>query len=127
MNINKLIPKDKGDLLAAYRLEDYTYEQIKPIIPKLMEWLQDMNWPVAGIIGENLLRFQDHLEDEIMYVLNTNDTTWKYWIMAIFGKSTKSKVVQDRILQIATDPTLSEINDEINLIAIEIIKYAKWS
>ncbi|MDF2550901.1 MAG: hypothetical protein K0R77_176 [Chryseobacterium sp.] len=127
MNLNQLIPKDKSDLLPAYRLEDYKYEEIKSIIPQLMEWLQDMNWPVAGILAENLLRYQDDIEDEIMFVLNTNDEVWKYWVISIFGKSTKSKKIQERINQIATHPTPTEVIDEVNLVAIEVIKFAKWS
>lgn len=127
MNLNELIPKDKGDLLPAYRLEDYTYEEIKSIIPQLIEWLQDMNWPVAGILAENLLRYQDDIEDEIMFVLNTNDEIWKYWVISVFGNSTKSKKIQERINQIATSPTQNEINEEVNIVAIEIIKFAKWS
>ncbi|MCY0968550.1 DUF5071 domain-containing protein [Chryseobacterium wangxinyae] len=127
MNLNQLIPKDKSDLLPAYRLEDYKYEEIKSIVPQLMEWLQDMNWPVAGILAENLLRYQDDIEDEIMLVLNTNDEVWKYWVISIFGKSTKSKKIQERINQIATHPTLSEVTNEVNLMAIEVIKFAKWS
>lgn len=127
MNLKKLIPKDKGDLLPAYKLEDYTYEEIKSIIPQLMEWLQDMNWPVAGILAENLLRYQNDLEEEIMFVMNTNDEMWKYWVISIFGKSTKSTMIQERINQIATCPTQNEIDCEVNLVAIDVIKFAKWS
>lgn len=127
INLNELIPKDKGDFLAVYKLEDYTYEEVKSIIPELMEWLQDMNWPIAGVMADNLLRYQDDIEDEIMFVLNTNDEVWKYWVISVFGNSTKSLKVQERINQIATFPTQNEITEEVNLVAIEVIKSAKWS
>lgn len=127
MNLNELIPKDKGDFLAVYKLEDYTYEEVKSIVPELMTWLQDINWPIAGVMADNLLRYQDDIEDEIMFVLNTNDEVWKYWVISVFGNSTKSIKVQERILQIATSPTQNEINEEVNLVAIEVIKSAKWS
>lgn len=127
MDLNNLLPKDKCDLLPAYRLEDCTYSEIEPIIPQLMEWLQDMNWPVSRIIAHNLLRFQDKLENEILFVLNTNDGMWKYWVVSIFGNATKSKLIQKRIIQIATNPTIDEINCDVNIKAREIIDSAKWS
>jgi len=90
-----------------------------------MTWLQDINWPISGVMADNLLRYQDDIEDEIMFVLNTNDEVWKYWVISVFGNSTKSIKVQERILQIATSPTQNEINEEVNLVAIEVIKSAK--
>lgn len=126
MSLTELIPKDKSDVLSAYRLEDYNYHQIKSIVPQLMEWLKDINWPVVEIIAENLLRMQDNLENEIMYVLNSDDGIWKYWIISIFGNSTKSKLIQQKIIEIATNPNIYEINCETNVAAQKVINSAKW-
>ena len=45
--MDALIPQDKGDLETAEKLKNYTYEEVKDITPKLLEWIKDMNWPVA--------------------------------------------------------------------------------
>ena len=47
MNEQKLIPKDKFDLDAAKRLSLATPEQVSAVATPLLEWIADMNWPVA--------------------------------------------------------------------------------
>jgi len=36
-SIFELIPKDKGDITTATRLMAYSYEDVKPIVPELLE------------------------------------------------------------------------------------------
>lgn len=51
MNIKSLIPKDKFDIETAKKLSNYSFEEIQPIVPYLLEWLQDWNWPVSKTIA----------------------------------------------------------------------------
>ena len=47
MNARECIPKDKHDLLALERARELGFPLLNEIIPDLLEWLQDGNWPVA--------------------------------------------------------------------------------
>lgn len=47
MKLENLIPKDKHDINAIKNLDHYSYNEIKPICINLLEWIQDINWPVA--------------------------------------------------------------------------------
>ena len=46
-NIKDLIPKDKFDVSSFEQLMALNDAEIDPIIPELLKWIQDMNWPVA--------------------------------------------------------------------------------
>ena len=120
MNIQALIPKDKFDIETVKKLSNYSIKEIQPIIPELLEWLQDGNWPVSKPIADFLIPFTEDISLEILQILKGNDGMWKYWILLIFGKTIKNEIVIDEINRIALNPTDGEIVDGVNEIAIEI-------
>lgn len=122
MNIKNLIPKDKFDIEGAEKLKQYSFEEIKPIIPELLEWLQDLNWPVSKSVAETLIPFSENIALEILQILKGEDEIWKYWILLIFGKIIKNKLVLSEIERIAKNPTAGEFDSEIHEIAKEIIQ-----
>ena len=84
MNEQKLIPKDKFDLDAAKRLSLATPEQVSAVATPLLEWIADMNWPVALEIIHVLPKFHKELLPSIEPILlnRENDIIWKYWIFS---------------------------------------------
>lgn len=120
MDIKSLIPKDKFDLETVEKLKQHSFEDIEPIIPDLLEWLQDMNWPVSQPIAAFLLPFSEEIAPEIVKILKGKDEMWKYWILVTFGKNIKNKWVVQEITRIAENPTQDEIDHELNVIAHEI-------
>ena len=84
MNEQKLIPKDKFDLDAAKRLSLATPEQVSAVATPLLEWIADMNWPVALQIIHVLPKFHKELLPSIEPILlnRENDIIWKYWIIS---------------------------------------------
>lgn len=126
MNTTDLIPKHKHDIERAENLKNYSYSQLKPIIPELLEWLQDLNWPVAKPVSEYLESINGNISKEILDIFETNDDVWKYWIISFFGKITNDKFIRDEIIRIATNPTQGEISEEVDKIANEIILKRGW-
>lgn len=120
MDIKDLIPKDKFDIETAKKLSNYSINEVQPIIPELLEWLQDGNWPVSKPIADHLIPFTQDISLEILQILKSNDGMWKYWILLIFGKTIKNEIVINEIKRIAINPTDDEINDGVNDIAIKI-------
>lgn len=120
MDIKSLVPKDKFDLETVEKLKQHSFEDIEPIIPDLLEWLQDMNWPVSQPIAAFLLPFSEEIAPEIVKILKGKDEMWKYWILVTFGKNIKNKWVVQEITRIADNPTQDEIDHELNVIAHEI-------
>jgi len=105
MDITELIPKHKHDTETAEKLKNYSYEEIKPIVPQLLEWMQDMNWPVSRPVSAYLETHIDHISEEILRILRGNDEQWKYWIVIVFGPSTQNTEVLNEIKRIAFNPT----------------------
>ncbi|MFL5743003.1 MAG: DUF5071 domain-containing protein [Flavisolibacter sp.] len=86
-SLKDLIPKDKADTSTAKKLMGHNFEELKPIIPQLLEWIQDMNWPVAGPVSRYLESISEHLTPYIIEILRGDDSTWKYWCLIVFGRS----------------------------------------
>ena len=105
MKLQQLIPKEKGDMEAVEILNAFTYAQVKPIIPQLLIWLQDMNWPVARPVAEYLRQFTEEISPELLNILQGDDEMWKYWIIDVFGSTTTNTAVIKEMERIAYNPT----------------------
>lgn len=127
MNIKSLIPKDKSDIETAEKLKNYSYKELKSIIPDLLIWLQDGNWPIAKTISEYLQSICENISDEIFDVFKTNDLEWKYYMILSFGSITNDELIRNEIIRIAKNPTEMEIDSGLNEIAIETISIRKWN
>jgi hypothetical protein len=121
MDIQELIPKHKDDQEVIEALKKLSFEEIKPIVPELLEWLQDINWPIARPVAEVLKPFSDQLVPEILKILKTNDGIWKLWILTTLARTTKDQTLLKEIERIANYPTRDEIEDEVNAEAIAIL------
>ncbi len=44
------LPQDKYDTEAATALVGAGWESIAPVMPQILTWMQDLNWPVAHIL-----------------------------------------------------------------------------
>jgi len=121
MDIKKLIPKHKFDEGVIAGLKELSFEQLRPIIPELLEWLQDMNWPIAKPIADILKPFADRMTPQIIEILRTNDSMWELWILVTLARTTTDPLLLNEIERIAKFPSKIEIEDGVNLEAIAIL------
>jgi hypothetical protein len=123
MDKGSIIPKHKADLETAERLMDYRYEDIRTVVPDLLMWMQDMNWPVAGPVSRFLKTITRQITDELLLVLKGNDEEWKYWCLLSFF--TDEKEIDNRIVseieRIVEQPTKAEVEAEVYDIALVIL------
>ena len=54
-------------------------------LPKLIEWLQDMNWPGASTISTYLKGRGKSTIEPVRKALQSEDNMWNYWILEQFG------------------------------------------
>ena len=124
--IKTLVPKHKQDM-DFDKITDfywYEYQELKPIIPELLTWLQDYNWLVAKPIARHLQKMLPDILPELMPILDGNDSTWKYWVLQIFFIETKSEYwenIRTTIEQLAFNPSENDKKEEVNLLALEIL------
>jgi hypothetical protein len=110
MDQQPLVPSNKEDVETASRLKDHTFEELKPFIPQLLSWIQNMNWPVAAPVADYLLTVSPSITSEIIEVLKGNNDVWKYSCLHVFGyQETIDPLLLEEIKRIATYPTAGEI------------------
>lgn len=77
----KLLPKGKNDTDTARKVLELDPADIEPILPMLLTWMQDLNWPVARVLAPYLAKTCLLLEADIRNVLKGDDGMWKYWVI----------------------------------------------
>ena len=83
--IQPLTPKRNKNVWGncAVIISERSEEEIKPHLPEVLEWLQDMNWPGAFCILDRLQKYEDidSLNKSLMICLRKakmlNDETWE--------------------------------------------------
>lgn len=61
-------------------------EDIIPLLPRLLEWIQDMNWAIAPEVVEILIAFPEEIIPHITNVFLTDDDIWKFWCLECLVK-----------------------------------------
>ena len=79
--LQRLLPADKRDVDAVDRLSAHGYPAVEPLVPTLLEWMQDLNWPVAQALHPFLAKLGEPLAPHIRSILRTDDDVWKYWVL----------------------------------------------
>ena len=80
---SSLIPKDKHDKSTISELMRISEEEVIPILPQILDWIADMNWPIATDMIKVLIRFPNSLVNPIKQALapKSEDVMLKYWII----------------------------------------------
>jgi hypothetical protein len=88
MNLAEMLPVDKHDTDKAASLVALGYPTVEPVLPQILRWLQDMNWPVAIVFEPLVAGIGAPLAPHLRDVFATDDDIWKYWILeVVVGKS----------------------------------------
>ncbi|MBY0413587.1 MAG: DUF5071 domain-containing protein [Bdellovibrionales bacterium] len=89
------LPKTKFDTEAIDALEVLTFQEIEPFIPNILEWVQDLNWPISAKATKLVKGFGIKAAPSIKATLNkcikTGDTIWAHNIISLFVKPFESE------------------------------------
>ena len=118
----KLIPKDKFDNNSICKLSELSEDEIKPILPELLFWMADMNWPIAKGIIRVITKFPNSLLPLIKERLKPTekDEDWKYFIISDLIPQLpvdSQKLLIEDILRIINNPTDGEKISEVCYVA----------
>ena len=119
-----IVPLNKHDFETCDLLDTALDNVVSRKIPELLEWLQDMNWPVFERVADRLSKLDEQLVEPISEILNGNDEIWKYCLISgLFPRLNKSivKRLHPLLVRIASEPTETEKLEEVNIVAKEVL------
>ena len=110
------IPKTTDDMAAVEKLKLLPFESVMADVPILLEWLQDGHWEVAEGIAKYLVPHVNKIVTALLFVLNSNDGMWKYFIICSLTSRSKEKLSPELIetlRRIAGNPSKMDAEDEV--------------
>jgi len=123
-SIFSLVPKDKHDISGIETLKTIDIDEVTLILPQLLEWMQDGNWPCAVELLDVMPRFHEALVPHIKDIFATNDGEWKWFIFPLIERFPIeiTQLLEIDIKRIATQPTMDEIHSEVDEIAQQFLE-----
>lgn len=121
----ELLPRHKHDTERAEAIVALGYPTVAPLLADLVEWLQDINWPVAHVIAPFLARIGAPIIPEVRRVLRTDDVIWKCWVLRCVVAAASPDVAEglrDDLTRIAAEPTAGEILEDVSTVAQELLQ-----
>ncbi|WP_025691410.1 DUF5071 domain-containing protein [Paenibacillus zanthoxyli] len=118
------LPRDKHDFVRVNALKKLDKEELILLIPNLLMWLQDINWPIAIEISKLLLTIPEEVIPYVKDVLQGDDDIWKEWCLRYFAMHLPIELrqqLQEQILRIAYKPTKGEELEEVHITARELL------
>lgn len=90
---------------------------------QLLEWLQDINWPVARVLLPLFVGVGADLAPHIRHILHTQDDTWKYYIIdtVVAGSRPLAGALEGELRKIALFPTASEHAEGVDRVASDAL------
>jgi hypothetical protein len=124
MDQRALVPSSKFDLDSAERAVACGWPGVEPVLPQLLEWLQDYNWPVAHILAPFVARIGDPVAPYLRPIFDGDDLLWKYWIInAVLADAPLTVVEQFRpdLERLVGHPTPRELEEELPEVAKPVL------
>lgn len=90
----------------------------------LLEWLQDINWPVAQVLAPFFATVGADLATYVRPVLQSQDDVWKYHIIeSVVSRSMPlTQALERELRRLAQSPTPSEHAQELDRVAREALE-----
>lgn len=124
MDIDECVPSNKHDHDAVQRARAVGFPALDPVLPRLLTWLQDLNWPVAGSVSELLSGSGPEIVPHIRAVFLSDDAIWKYWILSDLCPRLPPAILAELrpdIEILATSPTAADQREEVHEAAGELL------
>ena len=117
-NFDPPLPRDKHDAENAAALVAAGGENIMHVMPQILEWMQDRNWPVARVFQPFLADVGARLAPFVKAVFATDDNVWKYnLLVGIVGRSPElATALRADLERMAYNPTAGE---QLECVAVE--------
>ncbi|WP_219115800.1 DUF5071 domain-containing protein [Janthinobacterium sp. UMAB-56] len=109
------LPRDKHDTQNAQALIALPWDEIAPAMPQILEWIQDVNWPVAAVLLPYLAGIGPRLAPYVKTVLASNDEQWKYFVLQGIVRHSPglADALDGELTRFALAPTAAELEEGV--------------
>jgi hypothetical protein len=116
--------KNKHDIKTVQIIAKLGYPTIQPILPYLLSWIQDLNWPVAEPLQRLFLSIGEPIYPFIKNIFRTDDDDWKFSCLIMLRNLSNEQLLnfKDELNLLATEPTPGEIASGTDTEANELLK-----
>jgi hypothetical protein len=124
MTLYDCVPGGKHDLGALERAATVGFPALNDVIPDLLRWLQDANWPVAQPTAALLANAGRDIVPHIRTILNGDDAIWKYWTLELLVTRMNLDLVRElkeEFEQLANHPGKSDQLEDVDRVARHIL------
>lgn len=110
-DLQSLVPQHKKDFERAKAAIAAGYPTVAPVLPNLLEWLQDYNWPVARVLAPFLASLGSPIVPHVRHIMQTEDEIWKYWMIVLIMRDSRevAEAFREELERLAYSPTEQEV------------------
>lgn len=121
-----LLPRHKCDSESAQAIIALGYPAVAPVLPDLLEWLQDCNWPISHAIAGFLVSVGEPVITHVRRVFAGTDGVWKYWCISRLVREWPREVAERQrpeLQRLAYDPIDDDCSEEVDVQAREALAW----
>ena len=124
-DLHAMLPKTKFETEKAQALVALGHPAVEPILPELMEWIQDINWPVAKVVAPFLATIGLPLVPHIRQVFATNDEDWKMSVLRRLAETSPAvfDAVREEVQRMADIQPQNEDEEALQETAREVLAH----
>jgi len=117
------VPKDKHDVSTIEALKTIGIEKVVPVLPELLEWMKDGNWPCARELLNVMPRFHAELVPHVKNIFAIDDGEWKWFIFPLIERFPEETIalLLSCIDRVVSQPTPDEVHSEVYDIAYKFL------
>ena len=122
-DLTALLPVSKFETEKAVHIASLGYPAVEPVMPQILAWLQDLNWPVARVFLPFAVSIGAPLAPHVRSILRADDGCWKHSVLSgVVAESLELAVcLRPELQRLASAPTPIESQEKVNVVASEIL------
>ncbi|NUU60450.1 DUF5071 domain-containing protein [Paenibacillus agri] len=115
------LPVDKHDCKSVEALASMEREVVIPLLPELLEWIQDMNWPIASAMMDVLLKYKVETIPHLKIIFSQSDSIWTYNILSYLIKDWNTELISELSSDLRELAQTMDHYEDTDLLSIEIL------
>ena len=118
------VPRDKHDLQAVRRARALGFPSLNAVLPELLQWVRDANWPVAPEVSVLLSQSGPEIIPHIQRVLHSKDLDWKFWTIDLVIRNLDPDIRQQLrsdLELLANRASREDKQNEVDVVSKEVL------